>query len=201
MSQLGLPVLSGTSVVNTLPDRLLTDGSGHLQVVLSGSVVPSVIDAADGLTGSPVPLYAGYNGGIVATSYPTALTNGQLAGMMTDKAGRQITVLNAPRDLIGTASLDSSSGSAVSFIAAGASGVFNDIVSLVITNDSSTATIVTLSDNGSGGNTYRFALAGNGGMVFNPPTPLPQGTAAAAWDVLNSAAVSCHYIAIFCKNK
>ena len=75
---------------------------------------------------------------------------------------------------IGTASLSSSSASAVSLIAAGATGIFNNIASLTITNESSTATIVTLSDNGSGGNTYKFAIAANGGISYNPAIPLPQ---------------------------
>lgn len=136
-----------------------------------------------------------------ATTYPTAVTDGQTVVPMTDKVGRGVTVANTPRDLVGTAQLNSSSASAVSFISAGGSGVFNDIITLVITNESSTATVVTLSDNGSGGNAYKFAIAANGGIVINFPTPLPQGTSAAAWDVLNSAAVACDYVAVYAKNK
>ena len=63
MSQLGLPVISGTSALNKLPDRILTDGLGHLQVVISGSSSTSTIDAADGFTGSSAPLYAIQTGG------------------------------------------------------------------------------------------------------------------------------------------
>lgn len=62
MSNLGLPVISGTSAINGLSDRVLTDGLGHLEVVISGSSAVSVIDASDGLVGQPAPLYASQTG-------------------------------------------------------------------------------------------------------------------------------------------
>lgn len=97
---------------------------------------------------------------------------------------------------IGTASLTSASGSAVSLIPTGGSGVFNNIASLTITNESSTATVVSLADGA--GNTYKFALAANGGITFNPAIPLPQGGSGnTAWTVLNSGAVSLDYVAIY----
>lgn len=188
---------SAPALTNPLPVEL-SDGSAA--VGTAGNPL-GVKDSSDGSTGASVPSIAIQAGARAATAYPTAVTDGQMVGVMADKAGRLATVLNAPRDLVGTASLSSSSGTAVSFIGAGAANVFNDITTLVITNESSTATIVTLSDNGSGGNTYKFAIAANGGIVINFPTPLPQGTSAAAWDVLNSAAVALDYFAIFVKNK
>jgi hypothetical protein len=152
-------------------------------------------------TGSAVPANAFFAGLQAQTSYPTAASSGNLVGAMADKAGRQAVVLNTVRDLVGTAALSSSSSSATSFISAGGSGVFNDICELVITNESSTATVVSLSDNGSGGTVYKFAIAANGGMTKTFATPLPQGTSNAAWDVLNSAAVALDYVAVFAKNK
>jgi hypothetical protein len=136
-----------------------------------------------------------------ALTYPVAVTDGQAVSAMADKAGRGVTVLNAPRDLVGTVALSSAAATATVLIAAGAAGVFNDIISLVITNETSTATVVSLSDSGAGGTIYKIALAANGGIVLNFTTPLPQGTAAAAWDVLNSAAVALDYIVIYAKNK
>jgi hypothetical protein len=171
--------------------------AGILKVGVSGNAGASF----DAPTTGTAPANVVYQGLRAATTYPTAATDGQIVASMADKAGRNVMVANAPRDLIGTAALHSASSSAVSFISAGSSGVFNDIISLIITNESSTATIVTLSDNGSGGNTYLFAIAANGGIVINFPTPLPQGTSAVAWDVLNSAAVALDYIAVYAKNK
>ncbi len=169
--------------------------------VLKVGVVGNAGAAFDAPVTGTAPANVVYQGDRAATTFPTAATDGQIVAVMSDKAGRGVVVANAPRDLIGTSMLNSNSSSAVSFITAGGSGVFNDIISLIITNESSTATIVSLSDNGSGGTVYKFALAANGGIVINFPTPLPQGTSNAAWDVLNSAAVACDYIAVFAKNK
>jgi len=177
----------------------LTDGDTAMTVKaviagknVSGVYVPVSVDGNNSLIVS--------DNGLAATSNPTPVTNGTTVPAMVDKMGRQVVIQGHARDLVGIASLSSSSSSAVSFISAGAAGVFNDITSLVITNTTATATIVTLSDNGAGGNTHVYALAGNGGIVINFNPPMPQGTAAAAWDVLNSAAVLCKYEAVYVKN-
>lgn len=174
--------------------------------VSGGTITARIVGNAgasiDAATAASVPANAIYKGGRGTTALPTAVSDGQLVGAMTDKFGRQIVVNGTVRDLIGTAILsNNSSSSAVSFIAAGAAGVFNDIITLVITNRSSTATVVSLSDNGAAGNIYTFAISANGGIVINFPTPIPQGTAAAAWNVLNSAAVALDYITTYAKNK
>lgn len=174
-----------------------TSGTGIQKV----GVVGSAGGAFDAATNAAPPANAVQVGMVAATALPSAYTATDLVPPMTDKFGRQVVVANSVRDLVGTATLSSSSSSAVSFIAAGGSGVFNDITSLIITNSSGTATTVTLSDNGSSGNTYLFDIAANGGISIPFPTPLPQGTANAAWDVLNSAGVALHYTAVFVKNK
>lgn len=159
----------------------------------------SVQDAATAATAATAPTKAIEVGAVAATAYPTAVTNGQLIGVMSDKAGRPAVVLNTVRDLVGAAVVsNNSSASGVSFIGAGAAGVFNDIITLVLTNRSSTATVVSLTD---GTATYTFALAGNGGVVVNFPTPLPATSSATAWTIGNSATVACDYIAVYAKNK
>jgi hypothetical protein len=162
---------------------------------LAGTVVTSGSPAAPSLRVTSDYL-------AVTTALPAAVSGGAQVVPAADKFGRTLAVLNSPRELVGTASLGpSSSSSAVSFITAGGAGVFNDIITFIATNFSATATIVTVSDNGAGGNTYSFALAPNGGIVVNFPTPLPQGTSAAAWDVLNSAGNVCYYTAVYARNK
>jgi hypothetical protein len=204
----GIEGRAGTSLETTagvLDENIKNVGNSAVATAASGVQKVGVVGNAgaifDGATAATVPANALLDGARAATAYPTAVTDGQLVGAMADKAGRQAVVLNSVRDLIGTAILNSNSSTTVSFITAGASGVFNDIISLIITNESATATIATLTDNGSGGNTYKFALAGNGGIVVNFPTPLPQGTSAAAWQVLNSAGVALDWIAVYAKNK
>ena len=355
MSQLGLPVLSGTSAVNRLSDLLLTDGSGHLQVIISGSASTPTIDAADGLTGSSVPLYAVYNGinisgslvgltglslgattraatvavvdasgnqitsfggggtqyadgttqatptgtvalgknpsnvlhslaldasgnlnvnlsansfgsvtvtgtvtanqgtanatpwndnisqvggsavstaasgvqkvGIVgnagaafdaatnatpptnavqvgvvaATALPSAFTATDLAPIMSDKFGRLIHIANGMRDLIGMQATTVTDNSSHTIITAGASGIFNDIISLAITNSSATAVFVTVSD---GTASYIYAIAANGGIMIQPATPIPATSSATAWTATVSSGVSSiYYVAQFVKNK
>lgn len=160
-------------------------------------------DQSSSATAAAAPAFAVEDGLVAATAYPTAVTNGQLVGAMGDKAGRSIAVLNAPRDIIGAqATTITASTSNTPFITAGASGVFNDIISLVITNSSATATLVTLTDDGASGNSYIVSIAANGGIVMNFPTPIPQGTAAANWDATCGTSVSSIYIiAVFAKNK
>jgi len=194
-----------TSITNQVDTNLKQVAGANTSTAASGVQKVGVVGNAgaifDGATAAAVPANAVQAGMRGSTTVPTAVTDGQLVGARSDKYGNQVAVLNAPRDLIATAILNSNSSTTVSFIGAGAAGVFNDIITLIITNESSTATIATLTDNGSGGNTYKFALAGNGGIVINFPTPLPQGTAAAAWQVLNSAGVALDWVAVYAKNK
>lgn len=114
-------------------------------------------------------------------------------GVMLGK--KSVVTLNGYRDKTETFTLDSSSSSTVAFIPA-LSGVYRDLLTLVITNDSTTATIVSLTDNGSAGKVYKYAIAGNGGIVIPYPTPFPQTAPGVAWNVLNSAGVSLHYVAL-----
>lgn len=164
-------------------------------------VVGNAGGAVDGATGASVPENALQDGWRGATAYPTAVSDGQLVAPMTDKAGRPAVVLNSVRDLVGAATGNIDSSSATSLISAGGSGVFDDLVSIIFTNSTATGTSVTITDNGSGGNSYTFDLAANGGMVATFPTPLPQGTANAAWDISCSPAETVHYTIVYVKNK
>lgn len=174
-------------------------GSAYVDVKVNPSGTLATQDGADGTTGAAVPTLAIQEGARAATTYPTAVTDGQLVGTMADKAGRLVTVGAAPRDLIGTAVLsNNSAASGASLIGAGAAGVFNDIILFIVTNRSSTATVVTLTD---GTVSYTFAIAANGGIVIPCPTPIPATSSATAWTVGNSATVACDYTAVYAKNK
>jgi hypothetical protein len=203
----GSVVISGTvtGITNQVDTNLKQVGGANTSTAASGVQKVGVVGNAGAAFDAPVsgtaPANVIYEGLRGSTTVPTAVTDGQIVAARSDKYGNPISILNAPRDLIGTVQLNSSSGSAVSFISAGAANVFNDIITLIITNETTTATIVSLSDNGAGGTVYKFAIAASGGIVINFPTPLPQGTAAVAWDVLNSAAVALDYIAVYAKNK
>jgi hypothetical protein len=172
------------------------NGDGSLSPSSSGGSSPSAADIAAAIVANPatVPVED-----LAATALPTAVTGGTLVQPMADKFGRAAVVLNAVRDLVGTAVLsNNSAASAASLIGAGADGVYNDIITFIATNRSATATVVTLTD---GTVSYTFALAANGGIVINFPTPLCATTAATAWTVGNSGTVACDYVAVYAKNK
>jgi len=136
-----------------------------------------------------------------ATTYPTAAADGANVSGMADKAGRLVVTLASPREMIGTASLASNSGTAVIFIPAGAAGIFNDISDLVISNTGGMTSQVTLTDNGAGGNTYVFTIQTHTSLAINFSIPIPQGTAAATWDVFSAPAQAMEYFALFVRNK
>jgi len=192
-----------TSITNQVDENIKQVGGSNVVTAATGVQKVGVVGNAGAAFDAPVtgtaPANAVYQGLRAATTYPTAGTDGQMVASMSDKAGRSVVVANAPRDLIGTAVVsNNSTASGVSFIGAGASGVFNDIITFIATNRSSTATVITLTD---GTASYTFAIAGNGGIVINFPTPLPATSSATAWTIGNSATVACDYIAVYAKNK
>jgi len=182
---------------DTVPLQLDSAGNVLVNVAVGGGGTGS--NAAAGPTAALVPADADYTGLISTLSYPTPVSAGQLVGGMGDKAGRQIFVPNAPRSMTNAASAQSSSASPSTLIAAGGAGVYNDILTLILTNESTTtATVVSLSD---GTNTYKFALSVNGGGVFQFPTPLPASSAATAWQFSNSAGVAVDCVVIYVGNQ
>jgi len=213
MSQANPPILAGAEVVKVAVFSQNPDGSyspesgGDVNVSEINGATPALsnplpVELSDGTNafGTPTNPLNVLDGDLanVGTSLPTAVTNGQRVTPMADKFGRQVTITNGHRQMLGTASVNSSAASGATLIAAGASGVFTDIVSLVITNESSTATVVSITD---GTTTYKFALAANGGIVINFPTPLPAASSATAWTCGNSATVPCDFVVVYLNNK
>ena len=155
----------------------------------------AIFDAA---IGAAIPANAVQAGNRGSTALPTAVADGQTVPPMTDKYGRQVVVANAVRDLVGSASVQTTDSSAHNLLASGGTGVYTDLVSLAITNESATATVVSLSD---GTVVYKFALAANGGIVLQFPSTLPASSTATAWTVTSSAAVTLDFVVTFAKNK
>lgn len=99
----------------------------------------------------------------------------------------------------GSVSVQSTASSPATLIAAGATGIFNDIITLVLTNEG-TATIVSISD---GTVTYKFSLgavaSANANLVINFATPLQATSSATAWTISNSAAQNVDVVATYVK--
>jgi hypothetical protein len=180
---------SGTATINFEAAISQT----FIQAMVRGNTGASV----DAVTGTAAPAGALQAGLVAATAYPTGVTNGQLIGAMSDKAGRAVVVSNAPRDLIGTVALQSTGAGLVTLVAAGAAGVFNDLISLTLSNEG-TATIVTISD---GTVSYKFALGAGANLPVVFPSTLPATSAATAWQVSNSAAQNVDCVVTYAKNK
>ncbi len=141
----------------------------------------------DGATGAAVPVNALYKGARAATANPTNATGGNLVGVMADKAGRLVVTSGHVRDLQGTQTTTiAASGTETTIVTAGAAGVFNDLCALVISGQSTAATVWTLRNTTAGTPIASFnvpvgATALPFVITFNPP--LAQTTAATNWTI------------------
>jgi hypothetical protein len=201
----GVVTVQGVSGGTTIPVTAAQATAANLNatVVIPSSqvAIPAWGQAA---TGASLPANAVLQGLIATTNYPSPTGGNSLVGMMADKAGRPVIVLNTIRTLVGTFNVTSTSATASTLIAGGGTGIFNDIISLTCTNESSTtATKITISDNGTGGNTYNLNVGPNvgAGATINFTSPLPQSTAGGAWEILNSAGVTVDCFGTYAINK
>jgi hypothetical protein len=158
------------------------------------------------VVGAAVPTGLVYEGGIAKTANPANATDGNLVGIMCDKAGRLVTTPVNVRENIGKQYTALAANTETTFITAGAAGVFNDITMLIISTAGAAAATLTIKD-ATGGTTQMVinypdaALAQSGGpcvLCFNPP--LTQTAAANNWTVTNSVATATNITAVFAKN-
>ena len=171
---------------------IFSSGGGTGSVAITGNVQvvgPAAAGAAP--SGNPVQI-----AGVAATALPTATTSGDLVEPMLDKFGRLVVLPQAPRDLIGTASVQNTgvSGTLIGQIGS----TYTDITNLVLTNETATPTVVSISD---GTTTYKFALAANGGGVFPFSPPLPAASINTNWTISNSASSTIDAVVTYVKNK
>ena len=167
---------------NLNTSALALESGGNLATIATNT------GASVSAIGSAVPSKGIYNGGIATTAIPSNATAGNLVGAMFDKAGRMVVAPQAPRDLVKhQATTITSSTASTTVVTAGASGVFNDVTSIVFTNSSSTATVVTLSD-GTASYTYIVPPTDMRGVAY--PVPLAETTAATAWTVTCTTSVA-----------
>lgn len=143
-------------------------------------------------SGSPVQI-----GGRAAATISNASTvsDGQRVGAMMDKQGRVVTAQYGDRLNVQVASDSTTTTTARTLLAAQGTNVFSDLSSLVISNGSASAQLVTVSD---GTKNYQFQLVANTNVQFNFPIPAPAKTANTAWTWTIGTAASTVYVnAIF----
>ncbi len=161
----------------------------------AGSVAGDIAhDSADG--GNPQKI-----GFQARQTNPTAVADADRVNAVADDIGRQVVVLNQVRDLTIEAVLTITSDTAEKTLLAAAASTYHDLVSLVITNKSATATIVTLRDDTGAGTARVYAIPAGGGIVMNFPVPLKQGATNDNWTLQCGTSVDSIYAhAVFVKN-
>lgn len=190
----GVTVTMGNGVSGT--------GVQRVAIASDNTVLPGV---GAGATGSAVPANASYAGGIAKTALPSAATDGNLTGVMTDKFGRPVTLVGTIRDLVGTQTTTISASTAeTTIVTAGAAGVFNDLVMLIVSN-TSTATNTRIDFRDTTAGSVLFSLQSNGGQPpigFALPVPIPQTSSATNWTAqCATSTTDVRVYAVFAKNK
>lgn len=140
--------------------------NGH--TTLEGGVNGSVAVGGTAASGASVTGNPLLSGARAATANPTAVTDGQVVALMADVLGKLVTTPYAPRALTGAVAVSATDNSSHTLIGAGASGVYNDILSLTITNTSATTTYVTISD-GTASYVYAAVTTDTRGQTFTLP--------------------------------
>lgn len=152
-------------------------------------------------TGSAVPANAFYQGNLGSTALPTAGSNGNLVGTMSDKFGRPVVLNNAIRDILGTQTTTITNNAETTIITATAS-IFNDLVSVFIANTSATAVSVAIKDTTSGTTIFTLFIPAGDMRGLSLTTPWPQTSVNTNWTATASTGVSSLIVsALFIKNK
>jgi hypothetical protein len=184
-----------TNIVVTATATINTSQQGNITI----NSIPAGTNNIGIVNGSTVTV-----NGVVHTAFPTAASDGQFVAKMEDKFGRDVTIADCPMDLqVSTTVTLSASTSETLLLSSGTAGVFNDLVSLIVSNSGSTASLLTFRNTG-------FATTG-WLHVFVPATDTrglttshvwPQQATASDWTVQGSASSSSIFVdAVFCQRK
>lgn len=179
-------------------------GTGSPRVTLSTDQA-AISTWGFGVTAGTAPTSAGLGGLIGLTALPTAVTTGQMVGQMGDKFGRAVSLLGTVRDLRASQTTTlSATTSETTIVTAAGSGVFADLVMLIVSNTSaSTTTRIDFRD--STGGTILFSLVVSGGQATGfavPGSPLAQTTANNNWTAqCGTSTTDVRVTAIYEKNK
>ncbi len=177
-------------------------GTGSQRVTVSSDNT-AVANWGQGATGSAVPSGAQYNAGLAQTALPTAATAGNLTGQLSDKFGRQVVLPVTIRDLIGTQTTTISASTSETTIITAAASVFNDLMLLVVSNTSATATRVDFRDTTAGSILFSiYVPAGDVRGFSMGGVAVPQTSVNTNWTAQSSASITdLRIYAVWAKNK
>lgn len=158
---------------------VLVDSDGNIQTETT-SAGDVAADSPD--SGNPVKI-----GGVARQTNPTAVSDGDRVSASFDDLGRQVNTPIQVRDLIATAYATVSNVTETSLLAAGASGVFHDLIFVKFSNQSSAAINVALRSSTAGTIVDTFSIPANSTVGYAPPRPMKANESASSWTIQNTA--------------
>lgn len=191
------PYTSGTANVTWSANQ----GLSLVEVFNTNGNSLRVQDLASATTGGTAPTSAQLQGNLSKTALPTAVTDGQMASNMGDKFGRQVILNNALRDIVGSQTTTISASTAETTIITAAASVFNDLLSLFISNTSATAARVDIRNATGGSIIFQVYVPAGDVRGVSLTTPWPQAAVNNNWTAQSSASVTdLRVSALFVKN-
>ena len=166
----------------------ITANAGTGTRVITGDVAH---DAAD--SGSPLKV-----GGKAVVATPTKVAANDRVDAWFDLHGRQIVRQHGPRDRCVHNTITLTTTGETTLLAAGAAGVFRDLVMLIVSNGSDVDQLIEIRD--ATGGTVRIPIhlaTGGGGAVIPFPVPVNQALAANNWTAKVSTAIGSGNVRIF----
>lgn len=119
-----------------------------------------------------------------------ATGDAQISRPVVDRNGRVIVRMNAIRELEDNNSINLSTTTETTLIAAGGAGVFNDITDLIVANKSVTDTVVQIRSVTAGAVILEIAVKAGTTEMVAPTGMLKQATANTAWTAQLTVAVT-----------
>lgn len=196
----GLETATGT----TTDAAVVTDSDGSIIAFLRGIVkmfssrtakVDVAGDVASGSTDSGNPIKVGFIG---HTTAPTAVTDGQRVGGISDKVGKQV-VVGSIRDLKANQATTITSSVDETTIVTSVASTFLDLYGLIITNTSAGGTKVTIKDATSGTTriTYQVPAYSTVGFMLPESAAVKQSSAGNNWTATCGSSVASIEISAF----
>ena len=192
--------------VTTAAPTYTTGNSNPLSLTTTGAVRVAVTGnagaAIDGAIGTAPPANAVQIGYRATTANPANATAGNAVAPQATLAGSEIVTLYNNRTLIRHQATAVAVTAETTIITAGGAGVFNDLLTLVVSTAAATAGTLTIRDVAAGGtpiiiNYPNALLAPALPLAIALHVPLSQGAANSAWTITNSQAVAINVTAQF----
>lgn len=172
--------------------------ASNLNAQIVGPTGPSAT-----LSSNPVTTGGKVLVGVSGATLPTAVTTtGGVVNTMYDEFGRQIVIPNTHRKLVGSQTTPISNTTETTIIT-GIASTFNDLISLIISNTSTTAVRADIRDATAGSVIFSYYIPAGDTRGISLSTPWPQTTAAGNWTASLSTTPSAavYFSATYAKNK